>query len=498
MILRPSKIFVSLHQLRYYFQSKISELVVTSHPQPSSTVTQFANYSTTQQSIFFFSEIQRSLIQKAFYNQRPSQKQPINERLLLKVIQQHFPIVKVFSQPTLHGRNMMLAKAQSTQQLRTMMSSSGGTGGGNALLTWGLPRTAMVGVGRNNGFGATRQFSTTKSPTCINFFQTGTPQQPNIIAHISSRIFSPAGTKMNQPSSNEQEKSKFVPFYSREQDVSSGEESICSGDYRNSRMSSKTIQKEMGELFNNQQSESVKSMPVQAESTDASRHRNKRANRKMDHIIRHDEISTLHSEDVAISQKSKRKLRSLYATTRHCRTKHPPQRHQVKKKTFAKEDMKSSSSNNVYMLINLDSAPFLSTWSTQRLNSEFIDTIEILTQNYQFHIQRILNLLERLRFSGKKFRIVARQSELRIYFPASSHIQSEEEASVFLQSLQVDIEEEYFEIIVENDEDYFSYDHRNHQDGIGPDYFKDLQMFLDRTDYLIQTSDSTFSSSRQQ
>lgn len=496
MILRPSKIFVSLHQLRYYFQSKISELVVTSHPQPSSTVTQFASFSTTQQKIFFFSEIQRSLLQKALYNQRTTQKQPFNEKLLLKVIQQHFPLVKVFSQPTLHGRNMMLAKAHSTQQLRTMMSSSGGTGGGNTLLTWGLPRTAMVGVGRNNGFGATRQFSTTKSPTCVNFFQSSTPQQSNVFAHISSRIFSPAGAKINQPSSNEQEKPKSVPFYSREHDVSSGEESICSGDYRNSRMPSRSIQKETGELFIKQQPEPLQCAHIRAESDDVCHCRSRRANKKMDHIIRHDEISTLHSEVVAISQKNKRKLRSAHITSRHSRVKHPPQRDHIKKKPSAKDEVNSTSSNNAYILINLDSAPFLSTWSTQRLNTDFIDTIETLAQTYQAHIQRILNLLERLRFSGKKFRIVSRRSELRIYFPASLHIHSEEEANVFLKGLQVDREEEYFEIVVQRDEEYFSNDHNTHQDAIGPDYFKDLQMFLDRTDYLIQTSDSTFSTNR--
>lgn len=494
MILRPSKIFVSFHQLRHYVQSKISELVVTKQQQPSHTVTQLTNFATTQQSIVFFSDMQRSLVQKAYHFQ-PSKRNPINEKLLLKVIQQHFPIVKVFSQPTLYGRSSIWSKTHPTQQLRTMMSSSGG--GGNTLMTWGFPRTAMVGVGRSNGFGATRQFSTTKSPTCVNFFQNTTPQQPNIFAHISFRIFSPAGTKMNQPTGVE-EKPKFVPFYSLEPEMSSDDESICSGDRFHGRMFTHKANNGMFELIN-KKTESEQ-LYVRREATNVRRNKTKRSSKKLDHIIRHDDISSLSKcEEVGISHKNKRRLSYGNTASQHGRIKHPPssdQRHQTKRK-IANETKKNESAANVYLLIRLDSTPFLSTWSTQSLNSGFIDSVEVIAQNYQVHIQQVLNLLERLRFSGNKFRIVSRHSELRIYFPTSSLVRSEAGAIEFLKQLQIDEEEDTFDIIVEKqDEDYFNYEpHHSEHATVGPEYFKDLQMFLDRTDYLIQTSSSAFSGS---
>lgn len=467
MILRPSKIFVSLHQLRHYFATKISELVVTSHQQPSTTVTRLTNYSTTQQSILFFSDIQRSLIQKAYYFQQPAKRNPLNEKLLLKVIQQHFPIVKVFSNPTLHGRNMM--RSFPNQQLRTMMSSSGGGGGGATFMTWGLPRSAMVGVGRSNGFAATRQFSTTKSPTCVTFFQNTAPQQPNVFAHISSRIFSPAGTKMTQPPTVE-EKPKFVPFYSLEKDLStSDEDSICSGDYGYNRIFQHKTSKGMGELVNTQQFETEKQLYVGRET--ANNCRNKRTIKKLDSIIRHDDISLHGGKKVIVS--NKRKLHSS-AATRHGRIKHPPDLQEAKA--------------NAFILIDLDSTPFLSSWSTQSLDSNFIDSVEIIAHSYQLHIHHVLNLLDRLRYSGEKFRVVSRNSELRIYFPCCTMIRSKSEAVEFLKRLNVDQDEEHYSIVVEKCDETDSFPE------IDADYFKDLQMFLDRADYLIEKSSSTFSS----
>ncbi|KAG2199958.1 hypothetical protein INT47_009284 [Mucor saturninus] len=468
MILRPSKIFVSFHQLRHYFTTKISELVATSHQQPSNTVTRLNNYSTTQQSILFFSDIQRSLIQKAYHFQQPTKRNPLNDKLLLKVIQQHFPIVKVFSNPTLHGRSMMTVYP--SQQLRTMMSTSGGSGGGATFMTWGLPRSAMVGVGRSNGFNATRQFSTTKSPTCVTFFQTTAPQQPNVFAHISSRIFSPAGTKMSQPPTAD-EKPKFVPFYSLEKDVStSDEESICSTDFGYNRMFQHKANKGMGDLVNIQECKAEKKLYVGRET--ANTRRNKRSMKKLDSIVRHDDVSASHGSRKPIVS-NKRKLHSS-AAIRHGRIKHPPDRQEPKA--------------NAFILIDLDSTPFMSGWSTQSLDSNFIDSVEIIAHNYQLHIHHVLNLLDRLRYSGKKFRVVSRNSELRIYFPSCAIIRSKTEAIEFLKRLNVDQDEEHYSIVVDK------CDENNASAEIDADYFKDLQMFLDRTDYLIEKSSSTFSS----
>lgn len=468
MILRPSKIFVSFHQLRHYFTTRISELVATSHQQSATTVTRLNSYPTTQQSIIFFSDIQRSLIQKAYYFQQPTKRNPLNEKLLLKVIQQHFPLVKVFSNPTLHGRSIM--RAYPSQQFRTMMSTSGGGGGGATFMTWGLPRSAMVGVGRSNGFNATRQFSTTKSPSCVTFFQNTAPQQPNVFAHISSRIFSPAGTKMSPPPIVD-DKSKFVPFYSLEKDVStSDEESLCSGDYGYNRIFQHKTNKGMGELVNTQECKAGKPLYVGRET--ANSRRNKRTIKKLDSIVCHDDISASHGgRKVTVS--NKRKLHSS-AATRHGRMKHPPDRQEMKA--------------NAFILIDLDSTPFMSGWSTQSLDSNFIDSVEAIAHNYQLHIHHVLNLLDRLRFSGKKFRVVSRNSELRIYFPSCAVVGSISEAIDFLKRLNVDQDEEHYSVVVENCHATES------ASEIDADYFKDLQMFLDRTDFLIEKSSSTFGS----
>lgn len=517
MILRPSKIFVSFHQLRHYFQQKISELVVSSHPQPSHTVTQLANFSTTQQSILFFSDINRTLIQKAYFLQQPVKRNPINEKLLLQVIQRHFPIVKVFSQPTLHGR-VWASSTHPTQQLRTMMSSSGGNGGGTAFMTWGFPRTAMVGVGRtNNGFAATRQFSTNKAPTCVNLFQNSAPQQPNVFTHVSSRIFTPAGTKMNQQPTASDERPNYVPFYSLEKDLSSDEESVCSnssssGDFHNyNRIFQQKSNKGMGDLVDNNYEPSEKHHYVRRESatTGNSGRNNKRPSsmKRLDSIIHHDDISSLHTTGGNVS--NKRKLQ--HTSSRHGgRTKHPPplmsppdHLHHVKRKEdttkrkITHSGVPATAATSVYLLVTLDTTPFLSTWSTQSLDSSFIDSVETIANNYQLHIDHVLNLLDRLRYSGKKFRVVVRSSELRIYFPSANSIQSKFEAIEFLKRINVDQDENYYTIIVEDQSDYFSLDHHataTTAPVVGPDYFKDLQMFLDRTDYLIETSSSAFGS----
>ncbi|CAO0795829.1 unnamed protein product [Mucor circinelloides] len=560
-MLRPSKIFVPFHQLRHYIEARISELMVIKQPPQINHQPAFKRFITTttqqqqqQQSIAFFSDLQRSLVQKAYLQQAPPliKRNAANQKLLLKVIQHHFPVVKVFSAPSLHGRMWATAASgNGQQQFRTMMSStstSGGTCTASSFMTWGFPRTtaATVGFGRSPAFA--RQFSTTKSPSCVTLFQNTTNTtsgQSNVFAHISSRIFSPAGTKMNQPDLNEKQP-KHASFHpaSSVSSYDSDEESSCSSS-KNRIFAFST--KGMGELVdqteNDDQECSANANLVRRESISSCRSKSSKQklakkntstttinHEDLESIIRHDDLSSLYTTDNSMSSKSStlsKRSNSRPHHSKHHRLKHPPdQQHHVRRQddhplTTVKNGgvtkkklpslSASISSTNTYLLITLDTLQFLDKrkeWSTQSLNTSFIDSIELMAYDYQVHINYVLKLLDSLQKQGK-FRVVARKSELRIYFPVPP--KSKQEAIEFLRSFNiVDSMLNYFTIVVEDrqfmlspsdyNDDYFSFvpssaatahdaNHSSTADAtIGPDYFKDLQMFLDRTDYLIETS----------
>lgn len=512
-----------------------------------------------QQQFAFFSDLQRSLVQKAYLQPSPPliKRNAANQKLLLKVIQHHFPVVKVFSAPSLHGRMWATAASgNGQQQFRTMMSgtsASGGTCTASSFMTWGFPRTtaATVGFGRSPAFA--RQFSTTKSP-CVALFQNTTTNttsgQSNVFAHISSRIFSPAGTKMNQPDLNEKQP-KYASFHP------ASSVSSCDSDEESSPSLSKSrlfaLQtKGMGELVdqneNNDQQYFANANLVRRESVSSyhSTSSKQKLGKKhtctttinyddLESIIRHDDLSSLYTTDNSMLSKSSilsKRSNSNSSSSRqhyskHHRLKHPPdQQHHVRKqddhplntvknggvtKKKASSLSASISFTNTYLLITLDTLQFLDKrkeWSTQSLSTSFIDSIELMAYDYQVHINYVLKLLDNLQRQGK-FRVVARKSELRIYFPVPP--KSKQEAVEFLRSFNIaDAMLEYFTIVVEDrqftlspsdyNDDYFSFVpssaaavndtiHSNTVDAtIGPDYFKDLQMFLDRTDYLIETS----------
>jgi hypothetical protein len=254
----------------------------------------------------------------------------------------------------------------------------------------------------------------------------------------------------------------------------------------------------------------------------------------LESIVRHDDLSSLYTTDSTSSKSTSLSKRNSIRPhhSKHHRLKHPPdQQHHVrrqddhqlttvknggvtKKKTLSLSA--SISSTNTYLLITLDTLQFLDNkkeWSTQNLSTSFIDSIELMVYDYQVHINYVLKLLDSLQKHGK-FRVVARKSELRIYFPVPP--KSKQEAVEILRSFNiVDSMLSYFTIVVEDRQfmlspndynnntasntDYFSFEPLsatatadtedfNATDDIGPDYFKDLQMFLDRTDYLIETS----------
>ncbi|GAN10482.1 hypothetical protein MAM1_0360d10023 [Mucor ambiguus] len=565
MMLRPSKIFVPFHQLRHYIEARISELMVIKQPPQMNHQPVIKRFVTTtaqqqqQQSIAFFSDLQRSLVQKAYLQQSPPliKRNAANQKLLLKVIQHHFPVVKVFSAPSLHGRMWTTAASgNGQQQFRTMMSgssTSGGTCTASSFMTWGFPRTtaATVGFGRSPAFA--RQFSTTKSPSCVTLFQNTTSTtsgQSNVFAHISSRIFSPAGTKMNQPDLNEKQP-KYASFHPASSVSSCDSDEESPSSLSKSRLFALQT-KGMGELVdqndNNDEACLANANLVRRESVSSCRSRSskQKLNKKhtgstsinhddLESIIRHDDLSSLYTTDNSMSNKSSTLSKRSSSSSsrphysRHHRLKHPPdQQYHVRRQddhslttvknggiTKKKSSSLSASisSTNTYLLITLDTLQFLDKrkeWSTQSLSTSFIDSIEMMAYDYQVHINYVLKLLDTLQKHGK-FRVVARKSELRIYFPVPP--KSKQEAIEFLRSFNiVDSMLNYFTIVVEDrqfmlspsdyNDDYFSFApssaaatalnntiHSNTTDGtIGPDYFKDLQMFLDRTDYLIETS----------
>ncbi|CEP19554.1 hypothetical protein [Parasitella parasitica] len=556
-MLRPSKIFVPFHQLRHYIEARISEMlavqqqpVINQQPLLKKLIATTA-HEQQQQSIAFFFDIQRSLVQKANLQQPPplAKRNIANQKQLLKVIQQHFPVVKVFSAPSLHGR-MWTASGNGQQQLRTMMSGASASGGAStvsSLMTWGFPRTtaATVGFGRNPAFA--RQFSTGKSPSCVTLFQntTGntTSGQSNVFAHVSSRIFSPAGTKMNQPDLNEKQ-SKHPSFHSAYASCACDENPASpSHDSRFSALQTKGT-KGMGELVNQDDSSDQECLCnasksrhlVRREFVSTCKNSKQKRSKKssaavinrdiLESIVRHDDLSSLYAPDSS-SSKCLYKHTSSRPHSKHYRSKHPPDQHQhvrgqddhplttvkdggVTKKKCPPSLSTSISSTSTYLLITLDTLQFLDKrkeWSTQSLSASFIDSIELMAYDYQVHISYVLKLLDTLQKHGR-FRVVARKSELRIYFPVPP--KSRQEAIEFLRSFNiVDPMLDYFAIVVEDcqfmlspsdyNDDCFAPTslatvndiaaHSNSTNAsIGPDYFKDLQMFLDHTDYLIETS----------
>ncbi|KAI9478679.1 MAG: hypothetical protein EXX96DRAFT_571819 [Benjaminiella poitrasii] len=507
-MLRPSKIFVSFHQLRHFFQTKISELVVTKYPQKVAT-----HFPISQQTVHFFSDVQRSLLQGNYLH--PAKYDAVNEKVLLKVIRQHFPAFKVFSSPALNQR-MWATSSVGQQQFRTMMSASSGAVPSTTFAAWGFPRTTGLGAGRTPAFA--RQFSTTKTP-CVNLFQNTTNPiangQPSIFTHLSSRIFSPAGTKMNQSDLNEKQPNRHTAFHSSSLYANEQDNDVDSCN----RIFTTQISKGMDELVNHPEENTaepnrVSGLLVRRESISISSRRREEDDdidgEQLESIIRHDDLYSLHNNGV--KNRSSSNKRNAYS--RHVRLKQPPDHHHVKQAndqaaaaTVRKSSESStnvSTSSSIYLLITLDNLQFLNSnndWTTQSLSTPFIDSIESMAYEYQIHINYVLKLLDTLQRHGK-FRIVARQHELRIYFPAPP--KTKEDAIQYLRSLNmvdpIYEKQKYFSIVVEDHhfllppEDFHEAMSEKHagldlaSTIVGPDYFKDLQLFLDRTDHLIETS----------
>ncbi|KAI8380199.1 hypothetical protein BD560DRAFT_387441 [Blakeslea trispora] len=506
-MLRPSKIFSSLHQLRHYFQTKVAELVVT--PQQANNI----RHAVATQQITL--SVQHAFLKKSFQPTHAHQH-VVDQKVLMKVIKQHMPIVKVFSSPTLHQHTWQTCRQQ---QFRTMMSVSGSSNS-SGILSWGLPRTATIGVGRSPTFA--RQFSTTKSPSCVTLFQNNASAnsgQSNVFAHISSRIFSPAGGKMNQNDLGDKQSFTSATVSPINSGLKCKHHTEQQPQYHFGAQKSDSSMSDLLGLqssledasHDNVSSDNYQSACTEANSAIATEKLSqqkrtlKTANRKkLDSIIQHDDVSSLHSHNSFNHRVSPKKRHHL----KHNRLKQFSSGQHYAKRPI-NESLSSVSTNNttimnksitastIYLLITLDTLQLFkdkkNNWTTENLNTSFIDSIETMAYEYQIHINYVLKLLDNLQRHGK-FRIVARQSELRVYFPVPP--KSKQDALDFLYLYNIIDsnykQQDYFSIvsedreIIKDDVDYFSYDPSG--DAIGPDYFRDLQAFLDHTDYLIATS----------
>ncbi|KAI7902827.1 uncharacterized protein BX663DRAFT_508565 [Cokeromyces recurvatus] len=521
-MLRPSKIFVSFHQLRHFLQTKISELVtISNHPSSSQQITDLFP-TISQQAVYGFSNIHRTLLQQNNFQATVQWSMSANEKTLLKLIQHRFPIVKVFSSPTLHRRiGVTSSIGRQQQQFRTMMMSSSSSAPGSVpttlFTTWGFSRT--TNIGRTPAFA--RQFSTTKHPYANLFQNTANPMANGQSNPIFTRIFSSAGNKMNQQSDlNEKQQTQSFKtsslFYSlsnssidEESSDSAYIQSYYNRIFASTQVEECMIKQEEDENMkaNNNNTSNLliqQNQPVSC-STEKTHYCHMNNQPLLESILHHDDLSSLHNNDITNNK--------LYITD----TKHSvkPNPHHVEKMndqllpltaSIKNKEVQHDKSTSVYILITLDTLQFLNNnhhdWSTQSLTSSFIDGIEAMAYEYQIHINYVLKLLDNLQRHGK-FRVVARQGELRIYFPVPSP-RSKEKAFQFLYSYNmidpIYEKRKYFSIIVEDHESPSLQDFKDHfyvEDlssiTVGPDYFKDLQLFLDHTDYLIETS-SNFAS----
>lgn len=209
-MLRPAKIFTSLRQIGHYLNGRVADLVRGPPRAPPPTHALVKNALTTPT---FFHHQEAPLLSRLAERQR-----------LLYALQQQFPIVKVFSHPTLYRPSYTLSFAKPTQ-MRTIVSSGASPPSVNGL---GDVCSAAGGLSSPGLFNRTatvarlpfaaRQFSTAKSPCVTLFQQQSNPAQHsnNVFSHVSSRFFSPAGNKVNSPLNNTSNGSRPAPVHSSE------------------------------------------------------------------------------------------------------------------------------------------------------------------------------------------------------------------------------------------------------------------------------------------
>ncbi|KAL0078119.1 hypothetical protein J3Q64DRAFT_1757416 [Phycomyces blakesleeanus] len=452
-MLRPAKIFASFHQLRHYIHNRVSELVhpivkvaptpiqwkppsgpptaVSGVPAPHTTGT--TNTTTATASI------------KLLLANQEHQK-------LLFVLQQQFPIVKIFSAPFHRPCPVSFTRATTQQNLglyyqtqfrRTITSFSSGTHSGTPVtFSCGFPRTATVGYARVPF--AARQFSTAKSPLMV--FQgpttttttNTTAQQANtVFSHVSSRIFSPIGSKLG-PAKDENDPNDKAKSDSQDNSTS-GSGSVFKNSINGLNGRSKSVkehyhQKEPLEAYNRLARHEIKGIydlvfsPVQKHAAGLVR-------RESVSRIRHCPPAPQKSftpydyichQDFTVQSTG---LAKRFLHPRQCqRTKEPPDPRHVFRGTDPpdhhhnqQQQQQNHHRNNnynnrnynysVYISIPLDSIQ-MTDWEVESL-SVSIKSIASLCSHYQ----HLLSLLHRL-YRHADFESQLQGSELKLYFPS--------------------------------------------------------------------------------
>ncbi|KAI8146136.1 hypothetical protein BJV82DRAFT_600642 [Fennellomyces sp. T-0311] len=476
MLLRPAKIFSPLHQLRHYLEAKVAELV---QQQPS--VTSALQNAKSQ---FYTVSHQHAIVKPHFHPKAPTLYHVAEreQQRLLKALQQQFPIVKVFSAPTIAKPYAYQFSFVNPQQCRTIVSSSSSSSSNmmaghadgfyaaaNGFYNSGgfFPRT-VVGYARTPF--AARQFSTAKSP-CVTLFQQTTSTTNTGFSHISSRFFSPAGSKMSSPfptgnesqarpspmssATNNDEKDQgnagAKPMFSRQQENKGMSELIQEEQVYPSK------RHQLGLVRRGSVSRRV-SRKTKANTTPAPRFE----------YIRHDDLSCKYTPH------------RKGATVRH---------HWHSSRVKAPPDKKC-----VYLSFQLDGSAL---WNelpskSQVLDRSLISTLNSVAELYQIYLTQVVMILTELQRHGKKFRAKLYGNELRIIFPSSEHWPEEDRQALAREWLvQVGIDPDSPYIVLKEmplpEEQMRHLDAPVEDEALGPDYFKGIQAFLDHVDDLIET-----------
>lgn len=125
-------------------------------------------------------------------------------------------------------------------------------------------------------------------------------------------------------------------------------------------------------------------------------------------------------------------------------------------------------------------------------DDELVQTIQRMARQYQEHMQRITVVLTHLRRHDRALRVqIMHKTTLHLTLPDSlffPHSPSKARACVWLQDLGIQPDTPGFEL---NEETYTSTCSKQASNPassaiIGPGYFKDIQLFLDQVDHLIE------------
>ncbi|KAI9497373.1 hypothetical protein BDB00DRAFT_868415 [Zychaea mexicana] len=548
MLLRPAKIFSPLHQLRHFLEAKVTELVQQQQPTVSSAVhnakARFYHASTTQQAIST-ATAQFHPKAPALYHVAEQQQQR-----LLKVLQQQFPIVKVFSAPTIAKPYAFQLSFANPQQFRTIVSSTTTTTSSSSSVSFLTGQTdgffAAANGFYNSGGGlfprtvvgyartpfAARQFSTAKSPCVTLFQQTANSSCANTtgaggFSHISSRFFSPAGSKMSSPFSNGNEAhARPSPLSTANNDDENKDPASCKPNNLFSRQQqckgmSDLIQEEEeeGQAYPNKRHQPglVRRGSVAAAAGNDGRRRTASRNARnnsnknkmtggpqYDYIIRHDDLSFRYTP-----QHCKGGTTASTTSGRHhhhwhsSRVKAPPD--------------KTVQPTVVCLSFQLDGAPL---WhsselrtcsSSQLLDISLIQSVHSIAETYQMYLAQVVMLLNQIQRYGKNFRaVLLNGNELCVFFPSSEHWPEQDRTALARQWLaQVGIDPNSAHVVLKEmplpEEDRQQSLHGlttvgnntskeaplmdNVQDAeiLGPEYFKGIQAFLDHVDDLIET-----------